>query len=240
MQPVIASIWELLEDEIFTVPSQLDGRHPYLNLYRDSLPGIEHPQAACIRRQNLEAYLEHFTHKPATLILGEAPGWRGCRFSGVPFTSEAQLTSEELPFFGKSTSRLMVGKASEGKTDQRASINTASCREASATIFWRELTSYSQQFLVWNVFPFHSHNPGEPQSNRKPGWVETQSHLSCLQQLISYLEPERILAVGNFAQQVLKRQTIPCLAVRHPSHGGAHLFKEQVLAYFAQSSARSL
>jgi uracil-DNA glycosylase len=54
------------------------------NFYRDG-PGAK------LRRQRLLAYLEH--RAEATLLLiGEAPGYRGARVSGLPFTSERQLT----------------------------------------------------------------------------------------------------------------------------------------------------
>ena len=54
------------------------------NFYRDGA-------GAARRRERLAAYLE--ARADATLLLvGEAPGYRGARVSGVPFTSERQLT----------------------------------------------------------------------------------------------------------------------------------------------------
>ena len=54
------------------------------NFYRDGA-------GADLRRRRLRAYLER--HAAASLLLvGEAPGYRGARVSGVPFTSERQLT----------------------------------------------------------------------------------------------------------------------------------------------------
>jgi len=54
------------------------------NFYRDGA-------GAHLRRQRLRVYLE--SRADATLLLvGEAPGYRGARVSGVPFTSERQLT----------------------------------------------------------------------------------------------------------------------------------------------------
>lgn len=54
------------------------------NFYRDGA------RAALLRRR-LAAYLD--SREAATLLLvGEAPGYRGARVSGVPFTSERQLT----------------------------------------------------------------------------------------------------------------------------------------------------
>ena len=54
------------------------------NFYRDG-------DCADLRRERLEAYLQR--HEDAELLLvGEAPGFRGARISGIPFTSERQLT----------------------------------------------------------------------------------------------------------------------------------------------------
>jgi uracil-DNA glycosylase len=56
------------------------------NFYRDG-PGAE------TRRERLRAYLE--ARQDASLLLvGEAAGYRGARVSGIPFTSERQLTGE--------------------------------------------------------------------------------------------------------------------------------------------------
>jgi uracil-DNA glycosylase len=46
---------------------------------------------AALRRARLAAYLERHDHTPI-LLVGEAPGYRGARVSGIPFTSERQLT----------------------------------------------------------------------------------------------------------------------------------------------------
>jgi uracil-DNA glycosylase len=54
------------------------------NFYRD---GVN----ADVRRARLYEYLEAHHHTPL-LLVGEAAGYRGARVSGLPFTSERQLT----------------------------------------------------------------------------------------------------------------------------------------------------
>jgi uracil-DNA glycosylase len=48
---------------------------------------------AARRRDRLAAYLESRADAP-WLLVGEAPGFRGARVSGIPFTSERQLTGK--------------------------------------------------------------------------------------------------------------------------------------------------
>jgi uracil-DNA glycosylase len=54
------------------------------NFYREG-------RGAAVRRERLAAYLEARSDAPI-LLVGEAPGYRGARVSGIPFTSERQLT----------------------------------------------------------------------------------------------------------------------------------------------------
>jgi uracil-DNA glycosylase len=56
------------------------------NFYRDG-------DGAAVRCARLEAYLEARS-RARWLLVGEAAGWRGARVSGLPFTSERQLTGE--------------------------------------------------------------------------------------------------------------------------------------------------
>jgi uracil-DNA glycosylase len=54
------------------------------NFYREGA-------GAAVRRDRLAAYLDA-RHDAPLLLVGEAPGYRGTRVSGIPFTSERQLT----------------------------------------------------------------------------------------------------------------------------------------------------
>lgn len=54
------------------------------NFYRDG-------DGAAVRRARLREYLERHARTPL-LLVGEAAGYRGARVSGIPFTSERQLT----------------------------------------------------------------------------------------------------------------------------------------------------
>ena len=54
------------------------------NFYREG-------RGAALRRERLRDYLERNAHA-RVLLVGEAAGYRGARVSGIPFTSERQLS----------------------------------------------------------------------------------------------------------------------------------------------------
>jgi len=70
-----------LVDRVFSV--RIGGT---TNFYREG-------RGAAVRRERLAAYLEERA-EAAILLVGEAPGYRGARISGIPFTSERQLIGE--------------------------------------------------------------------------------------------------------------------------------------------------
>jgi uracil-DNA glycosylase family 4 len=80
---------------------------------------------AAVRRERLAAYLEARAEAPL-LLVGEAPGYRGARVSGLPFTSERQLTGR-------------------GPAEATATIVHRVLAELGLT----------DQVLLWNVVPTH-------------------------------------------------------------------------------------
>jgi len=168
-----------------------------------------------IRRHNLLLYLQQMANlNPQILLVGEAPGYRGCRLTGVPFTSEFILLNglEKLSLFGQSRGYQ--------KTDESKQLS----REASASIFWEVLEKTQPVPLIWNAFPFHPFQAGNERSNRQPKGAELLIGQEFLQNLIELFNIELIVAVGNTAASSLKTMGIACQKVRHPSHGGKTQF----------------
>ena len=210
---LLKRLWGFFQDNIFsTIPSERPDR-PLCNFYRERLPEADHSHAPNIRQDNLRRYLESFTTTPQILMIGEVPGWRGCRFSGVPFTSEAQLVGKILPFDGN-----------------QSSAASTPYKEATATIFWQLMAPYYPSFLVWNCIPFHPHQPGVPLSNRTPSQLEITCYRSILKGFIAQLRPNLIIAIGRQPEKALQKIGVSATVVRHPSHGGSKLFQSQITA----------
>lgn len=142
-----------------------------------------------LRCKRLHAYLEQRAEAPLVLV-GEAAGYRGARISGIPFTSERQLTG--------------TGPA-----------------EATATIVHSVLAELGLEddVLLWNVVPTH---PGTPTSNRPP----TSAEIRAAQPFLAALTRGReVLAIGRVAAAATGAPYL-----RHPSHGGAPVFRAGLAA----------
>lgn len=108
-----------------------------------------------VRRARLAEYLES-RGAAGILLVGEAAGYRGARVSGLPFTSERQLTGS--------------GPAEATATIVQSALADLGLVEA---------------VLLWNVVPTHPHRPGEPASNRTPRRTELAAGLPFVDELAS-------------------------------------------------------
>lgn len=185
--------------------SQAEELPNVFNQYSRNLPENE------IRRNNLSLYLKQMQLlEPKILLVGEAPGYHGCRFTGVPFTSEHILLKgfQEIELFGR--------KKGYAKTNELARIK----KEQSATIVWKTLTDKKFVPLMWNAFPFHPFQKDDPTKNRTPSQKELEVGAFFLAKLINDFDIPSIVAVGNNAEKTLAKINIPCQKIRHPSNGG--------------------
>jgi hypothetical protein len=105
------------------------------NFYRDG-------ERADLRRDRLRSYLAERCDAPI-LLVAEAPGYRGTRVSGIPLTSERQLSGS-------------------GPAEATATIVHRVLAEL----------ALAESVVLWNVVPTHPHRDGEPRSNRPPTRAE--------------------------------------------------------------------
>ena len=169
-----------------------------------------------IRQNNLLSYLTFMLAKqPQFILIGEAPGYRGARLTGIPFVSPFILT--QLP--------TLLGISPLEIPDEWPHIQ----KEASATMMWETLGKITAVPLIWNAFPFHPHKPGQPQSNRPPLQKELIQGQPFLETLCKLFPIQTVIAVGNTAAHALTRWDIPHKKVRHPSHGGKTRFQYGLL-----------
>jgi uracil-DNA glycosylase len=101
-------------------------------------------EASPRRRARLAAYLASRS-SARILLVGEAAGYRGARVSGIPFTSERQLTGEPP---GEASATLVHRVLAE--------------------------LGLEREVLLWNLVPTHPHLAGNPRSNRRPTRAEVE------------------------------------------------------------------
>lgn len=200
------------------------GAGPVFNPYRDEDPALDQPGAARQRRANLAAYLER-VGRPRLVLLGEALGYRGGRFSGIAFTGERQLAgpdSVRLPW-----------TAEAGAPLRATSRNPNLWLEPSGTVVWGALGGRAAGVLLWNTFPWHPPAPRGPLSNRTPERGLVAANRDVLERLLAAVGAVPVLAVGRTAQAALAELGVAAPALRHPAHGGAGLFRAQVAGFLA-------
>ena len=112
-----------------------------VNPYREAFAELDGPAAARRRRENLEAYLDR-VGTPRLVLVGEALGYRGGRFSGIAFTSERQLA-------GPDGRRLPWG----GAPFQATSRNPALWLEPSGSIVWDALGGDAARRAALELLP---------------------------------------------------------------------------------------
>lgn len=201
------AVWTLLQEEVFPIASTPE----LFNPYRDRHDALDRPNAPAIRQRNMRRYLETYEAPPPLLLVAEAPGPWGCRFSGVPLVSEAKLVDEAFPIHG-----------------EPSGIQEAPHKEYSAGIYWRVLQPYFPHFFTWNSVPFHPHPEDEPLAIRTPRRSEVRAFEPVLRRLVQALQPRRVVAVGRKAERALQEVGTACTYVRHPSQGGARKFEAGV------------
>ena len=164
-----------------------------------------------LRRSNLQRYLERFGSAADTLLVAEAPGWRGMTNTGIPFTSMREL-----------------GPGYSAPPEPTAPW------EASSRVVQAALSDWTGPLPVaWAIFPHHPFVTPDRLTNRTPRPAEVRSGAPVALALLEALggvERVRVVAVGRKAQGALALAGIEAIAVRHPAQGGATQFTEQLRA----------
>lgn len=149
-----------------------------------------------------------------SLWIGRDLGYRGGRRTGLAFTDDVNVQAH-TERWGLSMHRPTKGEA---------------VAERTAAVIWRVVPQVKASIFLWNVFPFHPHEPGKPFTNRAHNSRERRTGEEFLSQLIAILRPRLLVAIGNDAAQTARRLSDRhgVIQVRHPSYGGQTEFLTQM------------
>lgn len=182
-----------------------------------------------IRRRQLERYFEVRRGRSAWVLVGEAMGYQGGHFSGVPMTSERILLGH------KSEAGIHPSLVLPNLPPQRTSrpdLKAKGFSEPTATIVWGAMRRVGMDPLtvtLWNTFAWHPYRRERGLlSNRRPTADELAFGMPALKSVLSLFPEARLAAVGKVAAASLQAEGYDFVEMRHPAHGGAPEFREQL------------
>ena len=180
------------------------------------------PNGHIARRERLKLHLE--CPDPKIVIIGEAPGYQGCRYSGVAFTSERLLLEGSIP-------RMPDMQGSRITTRKKP------WSEPSATIVWGALHEHglAEHAILFNAVPWHPEGSKGGLSNRTPTSKEKEIGVPYLRRLLDLFEGVPVAALGNIASDNLKELGISHTKLRHPANGGATIFRNGLRDFVKRS-----
>jgi hypothetical protein len=185
--------------------------------------------APAIRRNQLRAYLQERLGKAHLAVIGEALGYRGGHFSGIPMTSERLLLGRSKGFHIKPKDFFSDAKPRRTSKPERCPDGFS---EPTATIVWGTLLRLGlrpEQFVLWNAFPWHSFDSHRGLlSNRMPNKSERAAGLPVLKAFLESFRCDQVVALGKIAATQLEELNVNAHCIRHPASGGAKLFRQQI------------
>lgn len=145
------------------------------------------------------------------VIVGEAPGWKGARQSGVPFTSAKTV-------------------GLQGSSEGSATIVQGMLADL----------GIADRTLLWNAFPLHPHKTGSPRSNRTPTDSELAAGMDSLRLAVAGRRVICVGNSARTSIEKLLGLQVPgvggasassrAVALRHPANGGAPEFRSGLAA----------
>ena len=148
-----------------------------------------------------------------SIWIGRDLGYRGGRRTGLALTDDVHIYAHAERW---------------GVTAERPTKGIPVV-ERTAAVIWSVLSQIEESVFLWNVFPLHPHECGDPFSNRAHNSQERKAGEELLSQLILLLNPKRLIAIGNDAEKTANRLTrdLEVCKIRHPSYGGQTQFLKQ-------------
>jgi hypothetical protein len=190
------------------------------NPYRDRCTVHDRSDAPALRRRNLRSYLEALQVAGVdTIWMGRDLGYRGGRRTGLAMTDDYHLHELRQQYPSATFARATLGDA---------------LAERTATEIWAALRGIANRPFLWNVFPMHPHEPGNPLSNRRFTTRELATVDDLNAHLIRDLGIRRIVAIGQDAASYGSRYDAKVLAIRHPSYGGVSDFRRGVAEIYGR------
>lgn len=189
------------------------------------------PQAPDIRSEQIKQFLASRIPGAKYLLVAEAVGYQGGRFTGVAMTSERILLGNHENITPSAILQNTQGRRTSNP-DNKNLKNTQKrwgFTEPTATIVWGEVMKSNvspYQVITWNIFPFHPFNPSKgPLTNRTPTAAELEVGAYYTEMLLKLCPNITVISIGGHSSKTLSKLGIENIHVPHPANGGAGNFR---------------
>ncbi len=165
-------------------------------------------EGAGIRCRNIAKYYQRRAGA-GVLIVSQAPGHLGGRWSGIPLTDTDSIASGRL---GEDYEFSLI----------RSEPSSEAVREG--------LGSHWGDVFLWSVVPWHPAGRCLD-SNRKPSQIEVSAGIEVLRYVLAHREFRAVAALGEVASGALNRLHVRHRVLPHPFYAGRDACIEGVRAY---------
>lgn len=201
------------------------------NPWADTNPDYEIENAIYLRKKHLEDYLLRRLSKAKILLIAEACGYQGGHFTGIAMTCERMILGHH-----KAVNSMMILGRQGARTSRKDSPfiekdtqKEKGFNEPTDTVAWTaclEAGLAPDEFILWNIFPFHPYKKGNILTNRTPDEDELSIGLGYTRQLLEITGSLPIFAVGKKSETTLSAAGFSVIGLRHPANGGANIFRK--------------
>ena len=183
-------------------PSTLNNQYTATYLEEAPLDG------AGMRCRNIAKYYQRRAGAKV-LLVSQAPGYLGARWSGIPLTDTESVASGRL-----------------GEDYEFSLVRT----EPSSQAVHEGLATRWSDVLLWSAVPWHPAG-GCLDSNRKPSRIEVSAGIEVLEYLLAHGEFRAVAAVGDVASGALDKLRVRHRVLPHPFYAGRDACIEGVRAF---------
>lgn len=173
-------------------------------------------QGAEDRKARLQAHLS--SPAPALIIVGDAAGHKGTRYTGIPFTTEKLLSEGFIP-------RVRLPRRS-GRIMKRDVVT----QDRTAEAVWRTLhdNGMAENTILCNAMPWHPEGERGSTSDRRPTDREINLGRVYLQVMLDMYPNVPVAAVGAIAEKSLRDLSVTFYSLKDPDSFGDIEFNNSI------------
>jgi hypothetical protein len=184
------------------------------------------------RSNHLRAYLNARLNTAKALLIAEAAGYQGAKFSGIPMTCERTLLGHRgVSCADVFDDTIEPQRTSRPEASSKHAVKRGGFCEPTAGYVWRGMADrpgLSKKIVLWNLFAFHPHEDTDTLTNRTPTKTEILNNDYVLEAFLRLFPDRHILAIGKKSEEYITRwgHGNKLSVARHPANGGGAEFRK--------------